>query len=183
MNGNGRRPATTPALSRPAPSNPRLPVRRWRSEFPYHWDADDRVARRELLGLAVLASGALFAGTAVLAAMGRLRERRRGSPREIAAVADVPEGSALYFAYPGEEDQAVLLHLPGGRFVAYSQKCTHLSCAVYYQPEHSRLFCPCHDGVFSPESGEAVAGPPQRPLPRIALRREGDRLIALEETP
>ncbi len=184
MSGNGRRPAAAPAVNRPASPSPRRGgTSRWRGEFPYHWDADDVVARRELLGLAVLASGALFAGTAVLAAMGRLRERRRGSARPVARLADVPEGRAYYFNYPGEDDQAVLLHLPGGRFVAYSQKCTHLSCAVYFQEEHNRLFCPCHDGVFNPQTGEAVAGPPQRPLPRIALRREGDTLIALEETP
>jgi assimilatory nitrate reductase catalytic subunit len=81
------------------------------------------------------------------------------------------------------DDQAMLLHLPGGRFVAYSQKCTHLSCAVYYQPERERLFCPCHEGVFDVATGEPTAGPPQRRLPRIALRREGDVLVALEEAP
>jgi Rieske Fe-S protein len=131
----------------------------------------------------VFASGALFAGTAILAVLGRLRHRRRGSPRPIARVGDVPAGGALYFSYPDEDDQAVLLHLPDGRFVAYSQTCTHLSCSVYYQPEHRRLFCPCHDGVFDPETGEPTAGPPQRRLPRITLARAGDMLIAVEETP
>jgi Rieske Fe-S protein len=155
----------------------------WRAEFPYHWDVEEYTSRRELLRLAVLASGAIFAGTAVLAVLGRLRDPRRGEPTPIARVEDVPEGHAFYFYYPGEDDQAVLLHLPGGRFVAYSKICTHLSCAVYFQPEHNRLLCPCHDGVFDPATGEPVAGPPQRPLPRIALRREGELLIAVEETP
>ncbi len=155
----------------------------WRVEFPYHWDVDELVSRRELLRLAVLASGTLFAGTAVLAVLGQVRDRRRGSPRVIARVDAVPEGGVLYFTYPGDDDEAMLLHLPGGRFVAYSQKCTHLSCAVYYQPERSRLYCPCHEGVFDPETGAPVAGPPQRPLPRIVLRREGDLLVAVEERP
>ena len=26
-------------------------------------------------------------------------------------------------------------------YVAYSQKCTHLSCAVYYEAEQQRLAC------------------------------------------
>lgn len=156
---------------------------RWRSEFPYHWDADELVGRRELLRLAVLASGALFAGTAVLAVLGRVKDRRRGGPRAVARVDEVPEGGVLYFNYPGTDDQAMLLHLPGGQFVAYSQKCTHLSCAVYYQPERERLFCPCHEGVFDPQTGEPTAGPPQRPLPRIALRREEDMLVAVGERP
>ena len=96
---------------------------------------------------------------------------------------EVPEGQAVYFHYPGPDDQAMLLHLPGGRFVAYSQKCTHLSCAVYYQPNRARLFCPCHDGVYDPESGEPVAGPPQRRLPRIALRQQGNQIYAVAEVP
>ncbi len=165
------------------PLSPRQPRGRWRAEFPYHWDVDDLVSRRELLGLAVLASGTLFAGTAVLAVLGRVRERRRGGPKPVVRAADVPEGQAHYFHYPEDDDQAVLLHLPGGTFVAYSQKCTHLSCAVYYQPDAGRLFCPCHDGVFDPRTGEPTAGPPQRPLPRIVLRREGEMIVAVEETP
>lgn len=163
--------------------SPRVRAARWHSAFPYHWDADDLVSRRELLRLAVLTSGALFVGTAVLAVLGWLDTRRRGSPKPIVQASAVPEGSAYYFNYPEQDDQAMLLHLPGGRFVAYSQKCTHLSCAVYLQPERQRLYCPCHEGVFDVETGEPTAGPPQRRLPRIALRREGDLLIAVEEVP
>ncbi|MCC7370392.1 MAG: Rieske (2Fe-2S) protein [Chloroflexi bacterium] len=156
---------------------------RWRAAFPYHWDADDLVSRREMLRFAVLASGSLFAGTALLAVLGWIDNRRRGSPKPIVRATDVPEGAAHYFNYPEPDDQAVLLHLPGDRFVAFSQKCTHLSCAVYFQPEQRRLYCPCHEGVFDMETGEAVAGPPQRRLPQIALRRDGDMLVALEEMP
>jgi Rieske Fe-S protein len=54
---------------------------------------------------------------------------------------------------------------------------------VYYQPERDRLFCPCHEGVFSPETGDPVAGPPQRRLERILLRREGDLLVAVGREP
>lgn len=161
----------------------REPSQRWRMEFPYHLDADELVSRRQLLQLAVWTSGALFAGTAILALLGRLDDRRRGEPTPIARVDQIPEGEALYFNYPEPDDQAMLLHLPGGEFVAYSQKCTHLACAVYYQPERERLYCPCHEGVFNPRSGEPVAGPPVRRLPRIVLRREGEMLVAVEEVP
>jgi arsenite oxidase small subunit len=98
-------------------------------------------------------------------------------------VDQVPEGHALYFNYPDPDDQAMLLHLPGGQLIAYSQKCTHLSCAVYFQPEQDRLYCPCHEGVFDVRTGEPVAGPPQRRLPRITLRRDGDMIVAVEELP
>ncbi len=154
---------------------------RWRTEFPYHWDADDLVSRRELLQFAVVSSGALFGGTALLALLNALGSRRRGSPKPITNLGQLPEGTAFYFNYPDPDDQAVLLHLPGGRLVAYSQKCTHLSCSVYYQAPQNRLYCPCHDGVFDAATGEPVAGPPQRKLPSITLRREGDSIIAVEE--
>jgi Rieske Fe-S protein len=169
-------PASRPTVSRQ--------VKRWRAEFPYHWDADDRVSRRELLQFTVYASGALFVGTAIVAALGRLRTTRIStSPVAIARAGDVPEGQAVYFAYPTLGDQAMLLHLPGGRFAAYSQRCTHLSCAVYYQADRGRLYCPCHEGVFNPETGDPVAGPPQRRLEQITLQQQGDTLYAVGQEP
>jgi Rieske Fe-S protein len=153
-------------------------VKRWRAEFPYHWDADDLVSRRRFLEFAVYTSGALFAGTTLLALLGLIEQPPEAGTQAIARAADVPEGQPLYFNYPAPGDQAVLLRLPGDQFVAYSQRCTHLSCAVYYQAERGRLFCPCHEGVFDPQTGEPVAGPPQRRLPRIRLRRDGDIIVA-----
>ena len=154
-------------------------VKRWQAEFPYHWDADDLVSRRQLLQFAVYTSGTLFAGTALLALLGLLQRPERTEAREVARVSDLREGQAHYFNYPEPDDEAVLLRLPGDRFVAYSQRCTHLSCAVYYQHERERLYCPCHEGVFNPLTGDPVAGPPQRRLPRITLRRDGDTLYAV----
>ncbi len=56
--------------------------------------------------------------------------------------------------------------------MAYSQKCTHLSCAVYYEKEQNRLECPCHQGFFSITDGSVLQGPPQRALPRVALEQK-----------
>lgn len=162
---------------------PESQVPAWREEFPYHREADQLVSRRELLRIAVLSSGALFSGTVILAILGALDDRRRGEPKRIASLADIPDEGPLYFNYPGDDDQAVLLNVPGRGLVAYSQKCTHLSCAVYYEEEENRLLCPCHDGVFEVASGEPVAGPPQRRLPRIVLERRGSALWAIEERP
>lgn len=156
---------------------------RWRAEFPYHWDADDLTSRRELLQFAVYTSGALFSVTALLALLGLVRKPRTTAAQPVARAADVAVGEALYFRYPDPDDEAVLLRLPDDRFVAYSQKCTHLSCAVYYQADQQRLYCPCHDGVFDPATGDPLAGPPERRLPRIALRRDGDTLYAIGVEP
>jgi Rieske Fe-S protein len=151
--------------------------------FPYHWDVDDLVSRRELLHFTVFASGALFTGTAVLAALGAVKSLSGTEVLPIARVSDVPENSAVYFNYPSADDQAMLLHLPGGEFVAFGQKCTHLSCSVFFQPDHARLYCPCHEGVFDPASGQPVAGPPQRRLEQIVLRLDGDMLYAVGHMP
>ncbi len=157
--------------------------KRWQNAFPYHWDADELVSRRELLRLAVYTSGALFAGTAVLGLLGLARRPSTFERVAVARTAEVSAGQAVYFNYPGADDQAMLLRLVDGRFVAYSQKCTHLSCSVYYQRDRDRLYCPCHEGVFNPQTGDPVAGPPPRRLERIALREEGGVLYAVGREP
>lgn len=145
---------------------------RWQAEFPYEWDADDLVSRRKLLRWAVMTSGALFGATGILAALGFARDQRTEGGQRIAEESEVPAGSALYFEHEEEEEDAILLHLEEGQFVAYSSICTHLECGVYYDPDLDELICPCHDGFFDPRTGEVLAGPPTRPLPEIALRSE-----------
>jgi Rieske Fe-S protein len=156
------------------------PRRHWQREFPYQWNGDEAISRRELLNFAVYSSGALFAATAVLAGLGFIPRDTSGPAIQVARIANVPEGQAVYFHYPTSTlgDEAMLLHLPNGQFAAYNQTCTHLSCGVFYQPDRQRVFCPCHEGVFNPETGEPVAGPPQRRLTRITLRQQDGVLYA-----
>lgn len=162
---------------------PPFTAQRWRLKFPYHWDADELVSRRELLRFAVYTSGSIFAVTTLFAILGLLKREPEVRPRAIARVGEVPEGGVKYFEFPGKGDQAVLLHLPDGRYVAYNQTCTHLSCAVYYHEAHKQLVCPCHEGIFNPLTGDPVAGPPRRRLERIALKQEGDTLWAVAIEP
>lgn len=177
----------TPGVSQqpgPAGRGPdQPPFEKWRLTFPFHWDADELVSRRELLYFTVYASATMFSTTFLLAILGWMRQPAHGHAQPIARIGELPEGSAHYFDYPGPDQQAVLLHLPGGRFVAYSLRCTHLSCAVYYKGDSQELICPCHHGVFHPETGEPVAGPPRRRLEQIALRQEGDMLYAVAIAP
>lgn len=156
---------------------------RWQVDFPYEWDADDLVSRRQILRWAVWASGALFAATAGLAGLALTRDRARGGEQQIVRAADVPTGGVHYFNYPGQDNHAILLRLTDDRFVAYSGTCTHLSCAVYWDGEREELICPCHNGVFAPETGDVIAGPPPRPLPRIVIEERDGVIVAIEETP
>lgn len=157
-------------------------VNRWREQFPYHWDTDDQVGRREFLRISVFTSGALFAGTALLALLGR-REQRAGEPEAILASDELPVGEPVYFAYPDSDDNAVMMRLATGEIVAYDQKCTHLACGVYYKEDDDWLYCPCHSGAFSVETGEPVKGPPQRRLPRIVIEERDGMIYAMERVP
>jgi Rieske Fe-S protein len=87
-------------------------------------------------------------------------------------------GDVKLFNYPTANDPCILVRTPSGRLAAYSQKCTHLSCAVYYSNSHNRLECPCHDGYFSAEDGTVLQGPPPRPLPLIQIGQRGNQLFA-----
>jgi nitrite reductase/ring-hydroxylating ferredoxin subunit len=157
---------------------------RWQAAFPLHWDADELLSRRGMLRWTVMASGALFAVTAGIVGLGYIQKSNTFTVHKaITRATDVPLGGVHYFQYPTAEDQAILLHFADGSFAAYSGKCTHLSCAVYYKEERNELLCPCHEGVFDPHTGEAIAGPPQRALPKITIKQDGEMLYAVEEHP
>jgi Rieske Fe-S protein len=151
----------------------------WREDFPIDWPQDRYVERRDFMKFLVLTSAALTAGQFWIAGQNWLRTRR-GLPeiRRIASVDDIPATGSLVFQYPGELDHCVLVRLSDDEFVAYSQKCTHLSCAVIPEPDQGFLRCPCHEGFFDLRSGSPTAGPPRRPLPRITLEIRGREIYA-----
>jgi len=75
-------------------------------------------------------------------------------------------------------DRCILVRTSEEEYVAYSQKCTHLSCAVYSSAKNDRLECPCHQGFFSIKDGSVLQGPPPRSLPKIVLQTAGGKLVA-----
>jgi Rieske Fe-S protein len=151
----------------------------WREDFPIDWPQDQYVERRDFMKFLVLISAALTVGQFWIAGQNWLR-KRRGLPeiRRIARLAEIPAGTSLVFQYPGELDNCVLVRLSERDLVAYSQKCTHLSCAVIPEPAKGVLHCPCHEGFFDLRSGNPTAGPPRRPLPRITLEVRGQDVYA-----
>lgn len=151
----------------------------WRDEFAIDAAHERYVSRRQFGKFLGLTSLAMFVGQVWIVAKTWWRQPAASSPVTIARAGDVPVGGVRLFTYPGPQDPCILVQPEAGHFVAYSQKCTHLSCAVYYAAEHRRLECPCHEGYFSVETGEVLQGPPPRPLPRIVLERRGDDLVAV----
>lgn len=97
-----------------------------------------------------------------------------GGGQAIAQASEVAPGSATKFTDSG--NPAVLVHLDGGEFAAYSAVCTHQGCTVAYQD--GQLACPCHGSVFDPSNGaQVVNGPAQRPLPEIPVEVRGGEVF------
>src|SRR3954469_2180725 len=151
----------------------------WRTDFPIDWPQDQYVERREFMKFMVLTSLAFTAGQFWIAGQNWWR-RRRGEPgiAPVAALADVPVGGTVTFTYPTAHDPCVLIRPREDVLVAYAQKCTHLSCAVLPRVDEGVIRCPCHEGLFDLASGRPTAGPPRRPLSRIALQVRGNHIYA-----
>ena len=151
----------------------------WRDEFSIH-TADERyVSRRQFTKFLVLTSLGMFAGNLWILVRSAFSKTPAYSGKSICRANDVPVGGVWLFRYPSEKDPCILIRPDEDTYVAYSQKCTHLSCAVFYSREKDRLECPCHEGYFSVRSGNVLQGPPPRPLPRVILERRGDEIVAV----
>ena len=150
----------------------------WKDEFSI-FTADERyVSRRQLTKFLTLISLGMFVGNLWILAKSWLYRKPAYPLRKVLSEGEVSVGGVKIFAYPGPEDLCILVRTSETDYAAYSQKCTHLSCAVFYASEHRRLECPCHKGYFSVRDGSVLQGPPTRPLPRITLERRGSDLIA-----
>jgi|RhiMethySRZTD1v2_1073278.scaffolds.fasta_scaffold143646_4 nitrite reductase/ring-hydroxylating ferredoxin subunit len=142
----------------------------WRQDFPIDWPQDHYVERRDFMKFMVLTSLALTAGQFWIATQNWWRRRRGVAEiRRIAALDQLPVGGAITFTYPGPQDDCLLVRVSDDALVAYSQKCTHLSCAVRPLLQEGLIECPCHKGYFELRSGRPVAGPPRRPLSVVNL--------------
>lgn len=163
------------------PAKPGSPSNRplWSEEFSVHAAEDAYVLRRQFTKFLLLTSAGMAVGNAWIWARSLLK---RSAPAPASAIvaraSELAPGGVKLFAYPTPQDAAILVRTPDGAFAAFSQKCTHLSCAVYYSAENDRLECPCHEGYFSARTGRVLQGPPPRPLPRIRLERRGDDIVA-----
>ena len=152
----------------------------WAEEFSVYTAEDAYVQRRQFTKFLVLTSFGMVAGNGWILMKAIGAEEPGEWPRAaIARVSEIAPGTVRFFSYPTEKDPCILVRRTNGEFTAFSQKCTHLSCAVYYAAEKDRLECPCHEGYFSAANGRVLQGPPPRPLPQVVLEQQGDELIAV----
>jgi Rieske Fe-S protein len=152
----------------------------WQEEFSVYQAEEHYVSRRQLTKFLTLTSLAMFAGNVwILVKSWFYRTPDAWPAVTVAGLDEIPVGGVKLFQYPEDGEQCILVRFGPEDYAAYSQTCTHLSCAVYYAREQNRLACPCHEGYFSVRDGSVLQGPPQRPLPRVTLERRGDLLVAV----
>ena len=151
----------------------------WRDEFPVFTAGERYVNRRQFTKFLTLTSFGMLAGNLWILVRS-LFHRTPSYPRQtVAGTNELAVGGVKLFAYPTAQDPCILVRTGSDSYAAYSQKCTHLSCAVYYDKDQNRLECPCHQGFFSISDGSVLQGPPQRPLPRVALEWKGEQILAI----
>ncbi|MGZ4807562.1 MAG: QcrA and Rieske domain-containing protein [Ilumatobacteraceae bacterium] len=150
---------------------------RWKRDFPYESLSEEEVTRREFARYLVLGAGTMAVANVGLAVWTQLRSINTGEPRAITALASVAVGGTFLFHYPAADDPAILLRLNDTDVVAFSQKCTHLGCVVYFETDDQQWHCPCHEGNFDGRTGAVVSGPPTRPLGRIDVEVRADGQI------
>jgi nitrite reductase/ring-hydroxylating ferredoxin subunit len=174
MNRNPDEGGTITPDGRSWPEQPR-----WRRDFPIGVEADEYASRRDFTKFMVLVSAAFACGQLWIVAQSVLRARHGAPPRkEIARLTELPIGASITFHYPTQYETCVLVRLAERKLVAFDQACTHLSCPVIPRISENRFECPCHHGSFDIESGQPTAGPPRRPLARIRIELDGDKVLA-----
>ncbi|MCJ1806948.1 Rieske (2Fe-2S) protein [Flavobacterium covae] len=142
----------------------------WKKDFPIHKQEATQVSRRDFAKFLTLVSGGLMVGSGLVTAKAYLFPKKEIEGEQfVCKKTDIPMGGTKAFQVKGSNIPYILIHLEDGTFRAYEQKCTHLSCAVYYKPGSGQIICPCHEGYFDARTGEVLAGPPPRPLPQLTV--------------
>jgi Rieske Fe-S protein len=155
------------------------PEPHWKTDFSVDWEETSFITRREFTRFLGLGSVAMAAGSVVMAGMSTIRSEPLHPRLEVTDVDAVKPRGYKTFEYPEAGRHAILLHHEDGTFSAYSQRCPHLGCSVFYTPEHNQLECPCHEGFFNAQTGDVLAGPPQRGLAKIELEILNGKIYAV----
>lgn len=92
---------------------------------------------------------------------------------ELASTADVPVGGGLVLT----DEQIVITQPTAGDFRAFSAVCTHQGTLVDGVQDDA-IHCPNHGSLFSPEDGSVQQGPATQPLPEVAIKVDGDKILA-----
>ena len=136
------------------------------------------MSRRDFAKFLTLVSGGLMVGSGLVAAKAYILPKEEVEGEHFVCKKDeIPVGGTRAFVIEGSTIPYILIHLESGEFKAYEQKCTHLSCSVFYKPGTDIIYCPCHNGSFDAKTGEVLAGPPPRALPNLEVFLKGNDIF------
>lgn len=129
---------------------------------------NENPSRRDFLQIAWAATGALTlaagGGVALNFFAPKVIAGEFGGVFDLGPVDDFPPGSVT----PITNGRFYLVRQADGGFVALYQKCTHLGCAVPWEPEVGQFVCPCHASAFEMD-GDLINPPAPRPLDRFPV--------------
>ena len=94
----------------------------------------------------------------------RASEGEFGGEFNLGGVDQYPPGSVT----PVAAGRFYLVRLQDGGLLALYRRCTHLGCAVPYDPGAGQFVCPCHGSAFTTE-GDVLNQPAVRPLDMFSL--------------
>ena len=89
----------------------------------------------------------------------------------------LPAGQAATYSDPGDGSPDILIRDSSGGLKAFSAVCTHAGCTVGYQG--GVIYCPCHGGEYSAETGEVISGPPPSGLVERRVLESGGQIYAV----
>jgi cytochrome b6-f complex iron-sulfur subunit len=144
---------------------PRISRRRWLLEGAVAASA---------AGVAVAVDRTVFAPvTAQQPSVQRELNPDEGTWHTVGAHADLLVNAATRFSTPGVVG---FVTTDSGSLGAVSGVCSHQGCLLEFNEAARRLDCPCHRAAFSLTGEVLFSQLPSRPppLPRMALRREGE---------
>ena len=172
--------SATPGSGMP---DPRFVERLWKQigrETQGEVEHHARLSRRGLLATGGAVAAAAAAGVVVGNRLGGQSTPDRqlvadgATWVDVAALADVPAGTAMRFTTASVE--GFVVNRDGTSIEALSAACTHLGCILQFNRSDTRFDCPCHRAAFALDGSNLFSGMPQRlpPLPQLQARvREG----------
>lgn len=89
----------------------------------------------------------------------------------IAFTSTVPVGGTTVVRSRG----LVVSQPTSGTLRSFEASCPHQGCSVS-ETEGKDLLCPCHESLFSSETGEVLRGPAKTGLPRAKIKVYGTRI-------
>lgn len=88
------------------------------------------------------------------------------------------ERTDAWTRHPRSAVGAIFLERTGETAVrAFQSACPHLGCAVEWQREATRFFCPCHNSAFLPDGGIVAPSPAARGLDTLEVEIRNDREV------